>query len=137
MIGSWRQLFLVGKKLGRLITPVKFVISMAMMSQPLLLIMIKGEPVFLEGGKAEMQTITASARLPSARWYERLFHPDQDRQYRNIEYRRLWKEHPVIQSMFGKGCCMDNGAMENFFCRRKRKCTAEKNLKALTLSKRR
>ena len=51
MIGSWRQLFLVGKKLGRLITPVKFVISTAMMSQPLLLIMIKGEPVFLEGGQ--------------------------------------------------------------------------------------
>ena len=34
-------------------------------------------------------------------------------------YQKIRKEHPVIQSMFRKGNCMDNRALEKFFGRLK------------------
>ena len=48
-----------------------------------------------------------------------IFHSDQSWQYQHAEYQRLLQEHNITQSMSGKGNCMDNGAMENFFCRLK------------------
>lgn len=48
-----------------------------------------------------------------------LFHSYQGWQYQCAEYQRLLAEHNIKQSMSGKGNCMDNGAMENFFGRLK------------------
>ena len=48
-----------------------------------------------------------------------IFHSDQGWQYQHAEYQRFLKEHHITQSMSRKGNCMDNGAMENFFCRLK------------------
>lgn len=48
-----------------------------------------------------------------------IFHSDQGWQYQHAEYQRLLREHNITQSMSGKGNCMDNGAMENFFVRLK------------------
>ncbi len=48
-----------------------------------------------------------------------IFHSDQGWQYQHAEYQRLLAEHNITQSMSGKGNCMDNGAMENFFGRPK------------------
>lgn len=48
-----------------------------------------------------------------------VFHSDQGWQYQHAEYRRLLAEHNITQSMSGKGNCLDNGAMENFFGRLK------------------
>ena len=48
-----------------------------------------------------------------------IFHSDQGWQYQHAEYQRYLKKHNIIQSMSGKGNCMDNGAMENFFGRLK------------------
>ena len=48
-----------------------------------------------------------------------IFHSDQGWQYQHSEYQRALAEHNITQSMFRKGNCMDNGAMENFFGRLK------------------
>ena len=48
-----------------------------------------------------------------------ILHSDQGWQYQHAEYQRLLSEHNIRQSMSRKGNCMDNGAMETFFGRRK------------------
>jgi transposase InsO family protein len=44
-----------------------------------------------------------------------LIHSDQGFHYTNPEYRKLLKNHNVIQSMSRKGNCIDNAPMESFF----------------------
>ncbi len=48
-----------------------------------------------------------------------VFHSDQGWQYQHAEHQRLLIEHNITPSMYRKGNCMDNGAMENFFGRLK------------------
>ena len=45
---------------------------------------------------------------------ETIIPSDQGWQYLTFEYQRLLSEHNIVQSMFRKGNCMDNGAMETF-----------------------
>jgi len=44
-----------------------------------------------------------------------MLHSDQGWQYRHDHYRRLLGERSLTQSMFRKGDCLDNAAMESFF----------------------
>lgn len=48
-----------------------------------------------------------------------IFHSDQGWQYQHAEYRKILKEHGIIQSMSRKGNCYDNSIMETFFARLK------------------
>lgn len=44
-----------------------------------------------------------------------ILHSDQGWQYQMQQYHQSLKKHKVIQSMSGKGNCLDNAVMENFF----------------------
>lgn len=44
-----------------------------------------------------------------------ILHSDQVRQYRRRHYRGMLESKGVRQSMSGKGNCLDNAVMENFF----------------------
>ncbi|QRG86565.1 IS3 family transposase [Bulleidia sp. zg-1006] len=46
---------------------------------------------------------------------ETILHSNQDWQYQMKKYQHMLKEHGIIQSMSGKGNCLDNSVMENFF----------------------
>ena len=48
-----------------------------------------------------------------------VMHSDQGWQYQHKTYRRMLKEHGMIQSMSRKGNCYDNSIMETFFGRLK------------------
>ena len=47
------------------------------------------------------------------------FHSDQGWQYQHEYFRKILKEHDIIQSMSRKGNCYDNCIMETFFGRLK------------------
>lgn len=44
-----------------------------------------------------------------------IMHSDQGWQYQHKRYQQALKQHGIIQSMPGKGKCLDNSMMENFF----------------------
>jgi len=44
-----------------------------------------------------------------------MLHSDQGWQYRMPAYQRALRERQIVQSMSGKGNCLDNAAMESFF----------------------
>ena len=44
-----------------------------------------------------------------------IFHSDRGSQYASSEFRKLLRDHKIIQSMSGKGNCYDNAVMESFF----------------------
>lgn len=50
-------------------------------------------------------------------------HSDQGWQYQMPEYRKLLRDHNVVQSMSRKATCLDNASMESFFAVLKSECT--------------
>jgi transposase InsO family protein len=44
-----------------------------------------------------------------------IIHSDKGSQYCSNDFQKLLKQHSLISSMSGKGCCYDNAACESFF----------------------
>ena len=44
-----------------------------------------------------------------------VFHSDQGWQYQHKRYQKALSDRNIVQSMSGKGNCLDNAMMENFF----------------------